>query len=306
MGVWGDGLYSGDFATDLRTTICAITRLPFDGDRLVQILSDTEPGPAHNPNDPDYSIFWLVVADQFAKRGISNARTLENALAVIDQGTDLAIHKSLGMPEPRLARRQKMLLAVRERISNPLAPSKPRTTLKKPQPLLMVLGDVLIYPTSNGHCINSYFSAKEKIPGWKQDGWGAAIIIECGRAFEFLAWYRPLTLVSAVKEKPTTAALQSFAPWVSRRPGTCSTVHFKRMELEKIAKLGLSSEKLRCIFHETRPVPYQAINDISIANELGIGPGSLGWLQTGGKNPLPAARRPEYIAIPDLGSLVGG
>lgn len=38
MGVWGAGLYSGDFAMDLCSTIGAITRLPFDGDRLAVIV----------------------------------------------------------------------------------------------------------------------------------------------------------------------------------------------------------------------------------------------------------------------------
>ena len=35
MGAWGTGLYSGDFATDLRGMVRAVTRLPFSADRLV-------------------------------------------------------------------------------------------------------------------------------------------------------------------------------------------------------------------------------------------------------------------------------
>ena len=71
MGVWGTGLYSGDFAMDLRGSISAVARLPFDGDKLVDILCETEPAAANNPNDEDHSIFWLIVADQFAKRAIA-------------------------------------------------------------------------------------------------------------------------------------------------------------------------------------------------------------------------------------------
>ncbi len=70
MGVWGTGLYSGDFALDLRSTIRAVARLPFDGDKLVDILSETNPEAARNPDDSHHSTFWLVVGDQFAKRGI--------------------------------------------------------------------------------------------------------------------------------------------------------------------------------------------------------------------------------------------
>ena len=48
MGTWGTGLCSGDLAMDLRSTIAAVARLPFEGDRLAEILCETEPGVADN------------------------------------------------------------------------------------------------------------------------------------------------------------------------------------------------------------------------------------------------------------------
>ena len=72
MGAWGTGLYSGDFAMDLRGTIRAVARLPFSADRLVDVLCDAEPGAARSSVDSDHTVFWLVVADQFAKRGIDS------------------------------------------------------------------------------------------------------------------------------------------------------------------------------------------------------------------------------------------
>ena len=74
MGVWNPGLYSGDFALDLRSAIRAIARLPEDGDRLLDILCGTEPAAANNPQDEDHTTFWLVAADQFARRGIVSDR----------------------------------------------------------------------------------------------------------------------------------------------------------------------------------------------------------------------------------------
>ena len=84
MGVWGAGLYSGDFAMDLRSTIGAITRLPFDGDRLMDILCESEPTAANSSDDEDHTIFWLVIPDQFAKRAIVCDRVREKALRMID------------------------------------------------------------------------------------------------------------------------------------------------------------------------------------------------------------------------------
>jgi len=89
MGVFGTGLYAGDFAMDLRSAIGAVLRLPFDPERLSEILCETEPGAARDPNDEDHTTFWLVTADQFAKRCIISVRVREQALSIIDSGADL-------------------------------------------------------------------------------------------------------------------------------------------------------------------------------------------------------------------------
>jgi hypothetical protein len=90
MGAWGTGLYSGDLASDLRIAVAAVARLPFEGERLLGLLCDTEPSAALDPKDPDHTAFWLVCADQFAKRGIVCSSVLEAALAIIDQDRDPA------------------------------------------------------------------------------------------------------------------------------------------------------------------------------------------------------------------------
>src|SRR6476619_2691835 len=97
MGVWGTSLYSGDFALDLRSTIGAVARLPFAADRLVEILCETEPAAANNPLDEEHSTFWLIVADQFARRGIVSERARAKALAMIDADVDIAMLEGRGM-----------------------------------------------------------------------------------------------------------------------------------------------------------------------------------------------------------------
>src|SRR5262245_51924334 len=68
MGAWGIGLYSSDFALELRGSVKAVARLPFAPDKLLELLCAMESSTANNPNDSDHTIFWLTVADQFAKR----------------------------------------------------------------------------------------------------------------------------------------------------------------------------------------------------------------------------------------------
>src|SRR3954471_15187170 len=105
MGVWAAGLYSGDFAADLRSAVRAVSRLPFDGARLTDILCETEADAATQPQNEDHTTFWLGVADQFPRRGIVCDRVLEKAIAIIDSGTDLALLTKLGMSAATLTKR---------------------------------------------------------------------------------------------------------------------------------------------------------------------------------------------------------
>lgn len=280
MGVWGAGLYSGDFAMDLRSTIRAVARLPFDGDRLADILCESQPAAADHPDNEEHTTFWLVVADQFAKRGIECDRVRQKALAIIDDGSDLGMHQKLGMNAAGLKARRKILEEMRQRLMIPPGSSRSRPVLKKPQAFLMEIGDAFVYPTCGGKCINSYFASKELEKHWtqdgpapwKQDGWAAMVIVDRGLAFDFLSWYQPLTMCMQTVEKPTLAALRGEILWKLAWPGTCSAVHFKRMELEKIGTLPVDAEKLSRAFPDRRPGIRQAIDDISLANELSVGP----------------------------------
>jgi hypothetical protein len=270
MGTWGLGLYSSDFAVDLRPAVAAVSRLPFSADRLVEILCSLQPAAAGSPDDPDHTVFWLVLADQFTRRGLGCDRVRERALAIIDGGTDLAMMRRLRLND--VAPRRKQLAQLRSRLVAPANARHPRRVLKKPQIFRMAVGDVLVYPTSGGECINSYFPSKERIPNWHQDGWGAVVIIERGLAFDFLAWYRPLTIDSALSERPTLPALLRAPLWVLKRPGTCSAVHFKRLKLARIGLVSVADEKLRNSFPCAPSGSSDAINDISLANRLNVGP----------------------------------
>jgi hypothetical protein len=88
MGVWGAGLYSSDMAADLRASVKSVLRLPLDEDGIVDILCDGERQAANDLNNEDHTTFWLVLADQFEKRGVAHAPTREKAIAIIARGDD--------------------------------------------------------------------------------------------------------------------------------------------------------------------------------------------------------------------------
>jgi hypothetical protein len=306
MGSWGTGLYSGDFAMDLRSTIAAVVHLPFDGDRLVEILSDSAAAAANNPNNEDHATFWLIVADQFVKRGIISNRAREKALEIIDSGSDLATLSKLGMNPRDLSKRQRMLADLRTRLTTNPEAAKLRPVLKKPQAFVMEVGEVFVYPTSGGDCINSYYASKDKIPGWKQDGWGAVVIVQRGRAFDFLVWYRPLTISYARGYKPSLAQLRAEPLWVLQRPGTCSRVHFKRLELEKVGAVAIDADKLARIFPDMGSGKNAAVNDISLANALSVGPNVPAALMPTPGQPLNFSRGRPYPTIASLDEILSG
>jgi hypothetical protein len=271
MGVWGAGLYSGDFAMDLRGAVKSVARLPFDGDKLVEFLCDIELGAANHPEDEDHTTFWLVIADQFAKLGIVSQRAKERALQIIDEGSDIAMLTRLGMNVSGLRKRQKMLVDLRRSLTAAPQPATHRSVMQKPQPFVMDVGDVFVYPTSLGRCKENCPAWIRIVPPWEQDGWNAVVIVSAARAFDFLAWYRPLTLASPVKEKSDLSRLRSAPLWVLKRPGTCRAVDLKRLGMEKIGTVQVDSDKLRRSFPELPSGISAVITNRSFESELSVG-----------------------------------
>ena len=277
MGTWGAGLYSSDMAMDLRSAVAAVARLPFDEDHLVEILYGLEPGAAKDPGDEDHTVFWLVLTDQFEKRGIVSARVREKALAIIDTGADLTMLEKLGMKPADLRKRAKTLGDLRARITDALPAPKPRSVIKQPQPYVMEVGGVYAYPTLSGEPINPYMTAKYfDCATWRPDSVGLMLIIDRGRAFDYLAWYQPIVAAMAVPAKPDISALSPETYWLLELPGTCSAAHFRKMELEQIGALPINAAFVDEVFPMRRPGAHYAIEDISIANRMYVPPKSLG------------------------------
>ncbi len=269
MGFWGVGLYSGDFAVDLRAAVTAVARLPLADDALVETLRSTERTAADDPADSDHTTFWLVLADQLARRGVYPQEVRDRALRIIDDGLDLEALRALGAGPADLRKRQAKLQEIRAALVE--AAPKARTTMSRPQPLPMAAGDVIAYPTSAGRPINPYYKSKALIPNWKHDGWGVFAVVECGHLFGYLAWVRVMTLDEARAEPPAMAALWAEPRGRLQRAGTCSPAHFQRMEFERLGQLRIDGEALERLFPD-RPSPRSgAISDISIANHLNVG-----------------------------------
>ncbi len=184
MGAWGEGLYDDDFAADLKSSIALIAKVPKSGDALLDILLGMNP--ELDNEDIDHSTFWLVVADQFERRGITCPKVFDTALALLDAGTNLAQLEALEIDPRGLKKRALLLDALAERLRNP-RPARPRTAAKKPPAYVVTRGEVYIYPTMNGSAVNAWMSSWQQA-GFVPNGWGACLVLEVGRAYDWLQW----------------------------------------------------------------------------------------------------------------------
>ncbi len=266
MGTWGAGLYANDFARDFKPAISAVARLPVEVEELVEILQEHYPEASQTEDHEEYTTFWLVLADQFHKRGITSQDVVKKALHIIDSGMDLEHPCHQEFSKSNLKQREKKLAELRTRLAQP-SETKARKTLAKPQPLLMQSGEVLIFPRNpQKGCFNPYFNKPER----EQVGWGACCILKSHHVFGYLACYHPLVLAADwdADEAPSFDHLQTESPWELRRPGTCSKTHYKRMQLQSVGIIDISPKQLKAMEKSMRDGRYQAVNDISISNSL--------------------------------------
>jgi hypothetical protein len=229
MGTWGSGLYSDDYALDLRASIAALCRLPHSGDAIVDLLAELNPE-AHDPDDDCHTTFWLVVADQLHRRGI-RSQAQERALEIIANQTNLAALAKLDMAAEDLEERQRSLSALGDELRSPTA-EKSRKTLKKPQPLLFGAGDVLVFPIdSRGNCYNPYMK-NPALARFTPVGWDGCMVVASGRALEYLTWYQIAPTRDPWTNRPTLAEVVARIDPAQARVGTLSKVHVARMALE--------------------------------------------------------------------------
>ena len=315
MGAWGVGLYSSDMAADMRATIKSVLRLPLEEDRIVDILRDGERGAADDPNDEDHTTFWLVLADQFEKRGVAHAPTREKAIGLIDRGDDLMMMEKRGMKPADLRKRGGKLAELRARLAGAPRVSKHRATIKAPEPYVLEIGVLYACPVKGSNAINTY-RGRTNFDGspWIPDGWRQFVVLDRGRAFDYLAWYHPLVCKKPVQQKPRVSEARGDLWWELDTPKTCPPRDFDRMEIEEIGGLPIDMERARVRFAKTRPgVVFlgwggrgAAINDVSISDSMY--PSSHDWDRWYGPQGLLPTEGPtimrslDEILAEDLGS----
>lgn len=266
----------------MRPAIAKLARLPFDETKLLNCIVALGPDVSINPEHEDYTTFWLVIADQLAKKSIFNSRAMEIASGIVDSGKDLRNFKQLGASTADLRKRSKTLSILIARMNAQPKESKSKLVDSKPEEYLLDLGDVYTYPTSNGAPINPHLPAQNlnnlKI---QPNGIGLLLVTDRGRAFEYFAWYQVCTVIGQLDRLPEQETLLHRLKWQYAGNGCCSNQHFKKLKLEHVARFSPFVDNLERYFPQRKGGDQAALADISIANLMTIHPKQIHQVYVG-------------------------
>jgi hypothetical protein len=189
-----------------------------------------------------------------------------------------------GMKPADLRKRGAKLVELLARLAAAPRLSKPHATITAPEPYVLETGVLYACPVSGSSCLNPYFSKKhfERFP-WVSDGWRQFVVLDRGRAFDYLAWYQPLVCKKPVQQRPRISDVRDDLWWQLDTPKTCPPLHFDRIGIVPIGGLPIDMEKAPARFAKSRPSIVflgwggrgAAVNDISIANSMC--PSSQDW-----------------------------
>lgn len=267
MGAWDASLYGNDDAADLCETFGVFVRLPEDAGRLVERIKDATPGMC-DPASEGYADLWLALADQLHAYGLEDAETTALARRLIESDDDLRAKSELGMSADDLALRRGALDALLVKWATPSPKPKPRKICKAPEAHVFEAGAIVAYPTSRGEAANPYVPEADGYLGWKQDGWGAFVVLASGHATGFFAWVLIGRLSAHGAGKPSFTACRDAAienqPWFMNESGmgtravqlrALPALRAKRMRLEQLGRVELEAIRVTEIFADDLVAP---------------------------------------------------
>ena len=249
MGAWGGKLYQDDYALDLKETLGVLSKLPVGGDEILDRLTNHS-GEFPDINEEDGSTFWLVVADQFEKKGIRGSSVFEKAIDIIEGGIDIQIQADRDMDARDIKLRKTELAKLCDRLKAP-KPQRSRTNKRLP-PLIAEPGEIYSFPTMNTESANPYMKSWDE-EGFEPTGWGALIVFRIGRLYEYFPWicYSPLyvdqdtepTFESAVASRLIGKDFGFGGNYTFFHIGVPNSRHFKKLPLQLLGKIELDESR---------------------------------------------------------------
>ena len=141
MGAWGTGLYSDDFALDVKSEFLDAINSGKPYREAFEELKKTYVDNAYN-DDPDIPVFWFVCADILWKKGRLDEDIKQTALEYLESETDIA---RWAEESPSLGRKRKVVLEkLKLKLLSPQPEAKP-IRVKKLYECPWNIGDVYAF-----------------------------------------------------------------------------------------------------------------------------------------------------------------
>ena len=141
MGAWGTGLYSDDFALDVKSEFLDAINSGKPYREAFEELKKTYVDNTYN-DDPDIPVFWFVCADILWKKGRLDEDIKQTALEYLESETDIA---RWAEESPSLGRKRKVVLEkLKLKLLSPQPEAKP-IRVKKLYECPWNIGDVYAF-----------------------------------------------------------------------------------------------------------------------------------------------------------------
>ena len=142
MGAWGAGLYSDDFALDVKSEFLDAINSGKPYREAFEELKKTYVDNAYN-DDPDIPVFWFVCADILWKKGRLDEDIKQTALAYIESNSDV---ERWNLESSALGKKRKTVLEkLKAKLLSPQPEAKP-IRIKKFYECPWNIGDVFAIP----------------------------------------------------------------------------------------------------------------------------------------------------------------
>ena len=142
MGAWGTGLYSDDFALDVKSEFLDAINSGKPYREAFEELKKTYVDNAYN-DDPDIPVFWFVCADILWKKGRLDEDIKQTALAYIESNSDV---ERWNLESSALGKKRKTVLEkLKVKLLSPQPEAKP-IRIKKFYECPWKIGDVFAIP----------------------------------------------------------------------------------------------------------------------------------------------------------------
>jgi len=253
MGTWGENLYDDDDACDVRDSLAVLSKLPADGDRILDILLETTSSNTDLDDDRGPT-FWLAVADQFEKRGVACPKAFDLAIRAIESGADLRDQEARGADQRGLIKRKKVLDALLVRLKSPRPTKEAKRTTTAP-PASLLAGQVYAFPTMNGEGMNAWFTSWDQA-GFQPNGWGALIVVAHGRLYDWFPWAAYTSVNVNPVSEPRLADVLSSKTLLKDGVAYClpNRSHMKRMGMKLLGRVPINHEAAQSLIQRQ---PFQ-------------------------------------------------